>query len=99
MNINLSEITFINDFFTIGIPDGGLLVLNRLNESLLTDDLQFLEVKRINVEVVYADRTIKCSSIIGMGNDLLQIKSAYTEVIGEVLSEENMSKCEIEVYE
>lgn len=99
MIINLAEVTFTNDFFTIGIPDGGLLILNRLNESLLTDDLKLLEIKRINIEVDYTDKAVKCSSVIGMGNELLQIKSAYTELVGSVLTEENMNKCEIEVYE
>lgn len=99
MIINLAEVTFINDFFTIGIPDGGLLILNKLNESLLTDDMSVLEVNRINIEVSYSDRVRKCSSVIGMGNDLLQIKSAYSDLIGSVLTEETMDKCEIEVYE
>ena len=49
MIINLAEVTFTNDFFTIGIPDGGLLILNKLNESFLTDDMSVLEVNKFNI--------------------------------------------------
>ena len=42
---------------------------------------------------------MRCPCAIGLGNDILIIKTDYPEYEGKVLTSENMRFCKIEVYE
>jgi len=39
------------------------------------------------------------SSIIGVGDTVVGVKSDYTELLGKELNEDNMSKCTVILYE
>ena len=101
MILDLANIHFTADFFSASMPDGSLLVLNNVNENFIGDDGNETEVKRINilVEPVDGSENISCSSVIGMGNDYLMLKSDYVEHLGKVLTEDNMKYCTMELYE
>ena len=99
MIVDLSKVEFINDFFTASLPDGSLLVLNKVDEDFLAGNDECI-VKALNIEIQDTeDNVISCPNVIGLGNDLMQIVTEYTEYEGEVLTPENMGYCTIEIYE
>lgn len=98
MTIDLSKIEFNNDFFSVTLPDGSLLVLNKVDEDFTADEEECV-VKAINIEIQKEEEYITCPCIIGLGNDILQINTDYKEYEGEVLTPDNMGYCTIEVYE
>lgn len=100
MTLDLSEITFTYDFFTTSMPDGSMLVLNKIDEDLLVEDEE-AEIKAINivVEPVDGGDNIICSPVIGIGNDYFIIESDYDEYLGKALTEDNMKYCTMELYE
>lgn len=100
MTLYLENVIFENDFFYIDTPDGGLLTLNRLNESMKARDEMEAEVKGINIELQKPDGDIlPCSCIIGLSNDLLDIQTDHKELEGAPLTSENMKYCVINIYE
>ncbi len=99
MTIELSDKIFINDFFSTMLPDGSMLVLNKVNEDFLIDRGEGV-IKAINIEIQDTnDNIISCPCVIGLGNDLMQITTKYKEYKGKVLSPDNMAYCTIEIYE
>ena len=99
MTIELSKVNFVNDFFSTMLPDGSMLVLNKVDEDFLIDRGEGI-IKAINIEVQKTDDTIvTCPCVIGIGNDLMQIKTEYKEYEGKVLTPDNMAFCTVEVYE
>lgn len=103
MLIDLGEVVFENDFFNIDLPDGSVLTLNRIDEAIATDD-STVKIDRVNLQITSFDEDgneeyIRCPCSIGLGNDILIIKTDYTEYEGKVLTSENMRFCTIEVYE
>lgn len=99
MTIDLSKIVFDNDFFTSKIPDGSLLILNKVDEDFISEGKECV-VKAINIQIqINEDNVVVCPSIIGLGNDLMQITTNYKEHEGEVLTPENMAYCTLEIYE
>lgn len=99
MLINLDKAVFTNDFFTSQLPDGSLLVLNKVDEDFLSDGAECI-VKAVNIEIQDTEENIiSCPCVIGLGNELMQITTEYKEYEGEVLTPENMVYCTIEVYE
>lgn len=100
MTLFLDNVVFDNDFFTIDTPDGSLLTLNQVNESLLDLNDDKAEIKVINIEVQKTDGEIlKCPCIIGLGNDILEVRTEYKDLEGETLTSDNMKYCVIEIYE
>lgn len=98
MVIDLSKVVFINDFFSTMLPDGSLLVLNKIDEDFLSETDECI-VKAINIEIQNEEEAISCPCVIGLGNDLMQINTDYKEYEGKVLTNDNMMYCTIEVYE
>lgn len=99
MIIDLAKVEFENDFFTTILPDGSLLVLNKVEEDFVSGTESCI-IKAINIEIQPdEDTVISCPCVIGMGNDLMQIVTDYTEYEGEVLTPDNMAYCTIEIYE
>ena len=98
MVIDLSKITFTNDFFSAMLPDGSLLVLNKVDEDFLSGADECI-VKAINIEIQNEEEAISCPCVIGLGNDLMQINTDHKEYEGKVLTPDNMMYCTIEVYE
>lgn len=98
MIIDLSRVKFTNDFFSTILPDGSMLVLNKVDEDFLSEGTESI-VKAINIEVQTEDETVSCPCVIGLGNDIMQIVTDHTEYEGKVLTPDNMAYCTIEVYE
>lgn len=100
MTLVLSNVEFISDFFSCSMPDGSVLVLNKISEDFLFEGKETV-IKHINILIqpVDNDENILCSSVIGMGNSYLMLKTAYEEHLGETLNEDNMKYCTIEIYE
>lgn len=99
MIVDLSKVVFTNDFFTTMLPDGSLLVLNKVDEDFLTGEAECI-INAINVEIQKTDNTVvSCPCVIGLGDELMQITTEHKEYEGKVLTPENMGVCAIEVYE
>lgn len=101
MDLYLKNVTFDSDIFSIDMPDGNVLVLNKIEESL-RDTVNFIgdfEVNRINIEVMTETESIPCSSIIGLDTKYYKIVTSYKELEGKVLTAENMQYCTISIYE
>lgn len=101
MIINLDKVVFDNDVFSTMLPDGGYIVLNKIDESFTADGFTGeCLVKAVTIEIIDTDdNIILCPTAIGLGNELMQIKTDYTEYEGEMLTPENMVYCTIEIYE
>lgn len=98
MTIELDKVVFTNDFFSTPLPDGSIMVLNKVDEDMLLEDASAV-VKAINIEVWrYDEDAIKCPCVIGLSNELMEIKTEYTEYEGKVLTSDNMKYCTIEIY-
>ena len=98
MTLFLENVTFDNDFFSIDLPDGGTLVLNKINEDFAYEGTDVL-IDRINIEIDYDDSFVPCSGVIGLGDEKIKINTEYTQFEGSVLTSKNMKYCTIEVYE
>jgi hypothetical protein len=98
MIVDLSKVTFTNDFFSLPLPEGSTLVLNKIDESLLHEESSAV-IKEITIEIwTIEEQVIHCPCVIGLGNDLMQITTDHKEYEGKVLTPENMEFCTIEVY-
>lgn len=100
MIIDLSEIEFAYDFFSLPLPDGNTLIMNQVDEDILTNDDEVV-VKGINIVVALEDGlgNVLCSSVIGMPNDYFTINSGYPEYVGKALTSDNMKYCTMEIPE
>ena len=99
MLINLDKVEFNNDFASTMLPDGALLVLNKVDEDFLVDEEECI-IKALNIEIQTNEGdVISCHCVIGLGNDLMQITTEHKEYEGQTLTPDNMVFCVIEVYE
>ena len=101
MTVYLSSVTFENDFVSIGLEDGSSILLNKIDEAIKSGE-EVITVKRINIEKVsYNDNgeEIKklCTSVIGLADDNIEIKTDFTQYLGKILNDENMIYCTLEV--
>jgi hypothetical protein len=101
MIIELAKVIFTNDLFSTMLPDGGYLVLNKIDESLLAEeDTEACDIKAINVEMLDVEgNTVDCPCVIGLSNDKMEIRTEHKEYEGEVLTPDNMEYCTIEIYD
>lgn len=101
MTLNLAEIEFSYDFFSTPLPSGNTLIMNKVSESLLTDEGEEAIIESINIIVSLADGTdnVYCSSVIGMENPYFVINTGYPEYSGKVLTADNMKYCTMEIKE
>ena len=100
MTIDLSEVEFKYDFFSLPLPDGNTLIMNQVDEDFLTNGDEVV-VKGINIVVALEDgsENVLCSSVIGMPNDYFTINSGYPEYVGKTLTADNMQYCTMEIPE
>ena len=99
MNIDLKDVEFTNDIFSTMLPSGDILILNKVEEDFSSVHGESV-VRAINIEIRdIDDNIIKCPCIIGLGNDIMQIKTDYKEYEGDVLTPDNMEYCAIEIYD
>lgn len=100
MTIELDSITFTNDFFSVALPDGSIIIINKVDEDFITENDDECIVQAIIIEVQDLDgNIISCPCVIGMSNDIMEIATKHTEYEGEVLTPDNMGYCTIEIYE
>lgn len=99
MRIDLDKIRFVSDMFVTVLSTGDVLTINRIDESLKEGEVE-VAIDRINLEITTQDgRTVPCPSVIGLGNELMEIQTDHNEFLGEVLDSRNMHYCTIEVFE
>lgn len=115
MVLDLSQIEFQNDFFTFDLPDGSVIVFNRISEDFVASvntsvktrsaDLSKTDIHRINIQVTKYDdygnitEVISTSDVIGFSDVMYRITTEYTQYEGSNLTEENMKYCKLEYYE
>lgn len=99
MTLDLSEIIFEYDFFASTMPDGNQLVLNKIDNDLLSNTGE-TKIKGINivVELLSTNENILCSSVIGTSNKYISLESKYEEWQGKTLTSENMQYCTLEMF-
>lgn len=100
MIIDLSEIEFVYDFFSLPLPNGNTLIMNKVDEDFLINGDETI-IKGINIVVALEDgsENVLCSSVIGMSNDYFTINSGYPEYVGKILTSDNMKYCTMEILE
>ena len=100
MTIDLSEIEFSYDFFSLPLPSGDTLIMNKVDESIAYNG-EDVKIDAINIVVAKEDGSgnVLCSSVIGMSNDYFTLTSGYPEYMGKVLTSENMQYCTMELVE
>lgn len=100
MTIDLSEVEFTYDFFSLPLPDGNTLVMNKIDEDILIDEEEAV-INEINIVVALEDdsENVLCSSVIGIANDYFTINSDYPEYVGKTLTADNMKYCTMEIPE
>lgn len=111
MILDLSQIEFQNDFFTFDLPDGSVIVFNRISEDLVASmntrsvDLSKADIHRVNIQVTKYDdygnitEVVSTSDVIGFSDIMYRITTEYTQYEGSTLTEENMKFCKLEYYE
>ena len=100
MTIDLAKVTFINDIFSTKLPDGGTIVLNVVDEDIQSDSLEEKKIKGLNINIYSVDdELIDCPCVIGLGNDIMEIRTDYKSCEGQMLTPDNMVLCTIEIYE
>ena len=101
MIIDLANTEFTNDMFSTMLPDGSTIILNIVNESFTVDGATGeCAIKGVNIEILDSeDNLISCPCVIGIGNDIMIIKTDYKEYEGAVLTPDNMMYCTIEIYD
>lgn len=90
MTIDLSKVEFQYDFFSSTMPDGSLLILNKVDEDMAS---------AINILIATDTEVRKCSPIIGMGNDKIMLYTEYKEYEGQCLNKDNIGYCFIDMFE
>lgn len=100
MIVDLSEIEFVYDFFSLPLPNGNTLIMNKVDEDFLINGDETI-IKGINIVVALEDgsENVLCSSVIGMSNDYFTINSGYPEYVGKILTSDNMKYCTMEILE
>ena len=100
MIIDLSQVTFDYDFFSLPLPDGNTLIMNQIDEHFESHYGE-TKIKAINIVVAPEDGSdnIPCSSVIGIANEFFTIKTGYPEYEGKTLNTDNMAYCTMEIAE
>lgn len=98
MTIDLSTIVFENDFFSLPLPSGDTLVLNKIDEDL-KDGSNEAKINHITLLIIDAvtEENIICSSVIGFSNPYFTLTSNYKEYLGTTLNKDNKDFCYLEV--
>lgn len=101
MTIDLAKVDFVNEIFSAMLPDGGRIVLNFVNEDIVSSAyVGEQKIKGVNIDIFnVSGNRIECPCVIGLGNEVMQITTEYKEHEGEMLTPDNMVYCTIEIYE
>ena len=99
MTLNLSEVEFDYDFFSLPLPSGNTLIMNKVDEDFVSEGGKKTVVKRVNIVVALEDGSgaFQCTSVIGMPCEYFTIDSGYPEWRGKVLTADNMQYCTMEI--
>lgn len=103
MVVNLSELEFENDFFAVDTPDNGILIFNKVEESISSGSSE-MSIDTINIETAHRDDDgyvvfESCPTVIGLSGKRTVINTEHTEYLGTVLTSKNMIYCTLEYYE
>lgn len=94
MTIDLSQLTFEGDFAETELPDGSVLVLNKVSEDVPGDANTSAPVDCVNLMVItVSGEYVQHTNIVGMTGSAVTIESDYKELYGSRLTGDNMDKC------
>lgn len=98
MIIDLSQIEFSYDFYSLPLPSGDTLILNSVDENFTVNNVN-TEIKCINLVVALEDGSVSYAvpTIIGIKNQFFTLDTDYTEYKGKRLSIDNIRYCKLEV--
>lgn len=99
MTVDLSGITFVNDFAYIDCENGGVLVLNKLDEAFARGNGE-VKIRNINMAFIDVDDNyFDCNLAVGLKNDFIHLYSDYKEQEGKPLTVDNIGLCYLEVFD
>ena len=99
MTVDLSNVTFVNDFAYIDCENGGILILNKLEEAF-TKGTGEVKIRNVNMAFVDVDDNYyDCNMAVGLENDFIHLYSDHKEQEGKPLTVDNLSLCYIEVFD
>lgn len=97
MTYNLSSVTFTNDFAFIELNSGDTIVLNIIDEQIMSGNDE-ISINQINMAVITNDgEQLNTNCIIGMPDSHYSLKTDYKEYLGQVLNKDNIKYCTLEV--
>lgn len=96
MTIDLSLVTFDNGLFQTELPNGNILYMYELEESLGTEKGDKV-LNGIIIEIQNGDEITGQPTIIGLEEGSVQVLTDYEEIKGQVLTSENKDKCYMEI--
>lgn len=103
MTLDLSQVEFLYDYFSVEMPSGDTLVLNKIDENFLADTglgtQEAVAINGINIVIEQEEQNIVCPTVIGTSNDYISIDTLYLEYLGHPLTKDNMKYCTIEMFE
>jgi hypothetical protein len=103
MDIILTEDMFVNDKYAVAYGNREALFTIIDEEFFGSNHLG--RIDRITVLVRKKSSTGKetaaqlCTTVIGLGDGVVGVRSAAPELRGKLLTRENMSRCVVELYE
>ena len=104
LKLDLKEVVFTNDFFTVGLPDGNTLIMNVIDECILSYETETeteTEIKGINIQIYTPDfeqsgTYTNGSNVIVVNSPLYKITTEHKEFEGMTLNSENIKYCVLE---
>lgn len=109
MIIDLSAIQFENDSFSYDFPDGNVLKMYLLDESLVygekAQDISAVALELVlygtdedtGETIVTGNKTAPC--VIGMCDEYMKIDTLYSQYKGQILTKDNISFCTLEYFD
>jgi hypothetical protein len=104
MELILTEDLFTNNRYSVSYGAGRQALFTIVDEQFEGNN-GIGRINRINVLVRQLDTSgnasggVFCTTVIGMGDGIVGVKTELPELRGKLLNRDNMSDCVVELYE